>query len=257
MENFVGVILAGGFGFRMLPATKVINKALLPVYSSEGAVPMLYYPLHSLISCGIKRILIISSQEYCGRIIELFGDGGKFNVDLTYKIQDMNNPQKPPGIAGALKIAKDFTNNNKFAVILGDNFFEDKFGDYVENFLNSNYLCHIFLRKVKNPNRFGCAYLKNKEIKCIVEKPKIPKSNLIVTGLYFYSPQVYEVAGRLQVSRRGELEISDINNFYIEKNQIKYDVLKKYWSDMGTPESMVATQEFINKNNYKLGINKS
>jgi glucose-1-phosphate thymidylyltransferase len=254
MNEFLGVVLAGGFGTRMLPATKTINKALLPVYSSEGAVPMVCYPIYTLISGGIKKILIISSQEHCGRIIEFFGDGDKWGVDFTYKIQDMNNPHKPPGIASALKLAKDFTKDNKFAVVLGDNFFEDSIATSAYLFLNDDTTCDaaIFLKQVPDPERFGCAYIENERIVKIVEKPKNPTTDLAVTGLYFYTPDVYDIAEHLHVSKRGELEVTDINQHYVSEKRAGWSTLTGYWSDMGTPTSIVRTQDFIEGNNFKI-----
>jgi glucose-1-phosphate thymidylyltransferase len=252
-EEFVGVVLAGGFGTRMLPATKTINKALLPVYSSEGAVPMLCYPIYTLITGGVKKILVISSQEHCGRIIEFLGDGDRFNVDFTYKIQDMNNPKKPPGIASALKLAKSFTKDNKFAVILGDNFFESSIDGAVKFFLRSNCSFHAFLKEVSDPERFGCAFLNDDAtIDRIVEKPTNPLSKLAVTGLYLYTEDVYNIAETLQISKRGELEITDINQYYVERKNSEYTYLNGYWSDMGTPNSIMRTQEFIEKSKFKI-----
>jgi glucose-1-phosphate thymidylyltransferase len=237
----------------MLPATKTINKALLPVYSSEGAVPMVCYPIYTLITGGIKKILIISSQEHCGRIIEFFGDGDKWGVDFTYKIQDMNNPHKPPGIASALKLAKDFTKDNKFAVILGDNFFEDTIDTQVKACARTDQFdFYGFLKKVPDPERFGCAYIENGFVVKIVEKPRNPTTDLAVTGLYFYTPDVYDIAEHLHVSKRGELEVTDINQHYVSEKRAGWSTLTGYWSDMGTPTSMVRTQDFIECNNYKI-----
>lgn len=251
-KDFVGVVLAGGFGTRMLPATKTINKALLPVYSSEGAIPMVCYPVHTLITGGIRRILIISSQEHCGRIIEFFGDGAKLGVDFTYKIQDMNNPVNPPGIASALKLAKDFTRSNKFAVILGDNFFEDDVSKSIKHFTNSNCKARVFLKPVTDPERFGCATVFKNNIVSIVEKPKNPATNLAVTGLYLYTQDVYHITESLKVSNRGELEITDINQHYIENEDLTYTNLVGYWSDMGTPNSIMRTQEFLEASNFRI-----
>lgn len=229
------VILAGGLGTRMLPATNNINKHLLPVYTDLGAIPMLYFPISTIVKSGIKEILIISSREHCGRIIENLGDGREFNADFTYKIQDVKYTSL--GIASALKISQDFVGNKNFAVILGDNYFEDSFINEFNNFDNG---ASIFLKNVKNPRRFG-VYSNNS----IEEKPKNPKSNMAVTGLYLYSSDVFGFVKKLKVSKRGELEITDVNNFYCKNNLIKVNKVKGFWSDMGTPESIDQTQRFL------------
>jgi glucose-1-phosphate thymidylyltransferase len=246
------ILLAGGFGIRMLPATLKTNKGLLPVYSKEGAVPFLYYPIHTLKSSGFDKILIVSSQEHCGDIIEHFGDGYKFGVDFTYKIQDMNNPKKPIGIAGALKLAKDFVGDDRFAVILGDNFFEEIFLSQSSWFDDSQNLAHLFLKEVEDVNRFGCAEIEDGKITRIVEKPKCPLSNLAVTGLYFFTAGVFEELDKLVVSSRDELEISDINDYYVLLGKAGHTILDGFWSDTGVPLTMVKTHAFIIKNNYKI-----
>jgi glucose-1-phosphate thymidylyltransferase len=240
-----GVILAGGRGVRLQSFTCVSNKHLAPVYSDEGATPMIYYPIRTLVNSGIKEILIISSQEHSGDIIEYLGDGSKFNAEFTYKIQDMH---KTVGIAAALKIAQSFTKDESFAVILGDNYYEDSFSEEISQFSRSkNHAC-IFLKEVSDIHRFGCATLGiNGEVTKIVEKPKTPESNLAVTGLYLYTSNVYTVINTLIPSNRGELEVSDINHHYACDKRLASNVVKGFWSDMGTPNSMLHTQEHLNK----------
>lgn len=233
------VILAGGFGTRMLPATLNVNKHLLPVYTKSGAIPMLYFPIKTMVSSGVKDILIISSKEHCGKIIENLGDGTDFNANFTYRIQDIKNTY--PGIASALKISKDFVKNN-FAVILGDNYFEDNFS---KEFIDFEDGASIFVKKVENPKRFG-VFFDN----YIEEKPESPKSNLAVTGLYLYTKKVFDSLNDLKISKRGELEITDVNNFFCKKNNIVVNEVKGFWSDMGTPESIINTQNFINSLNF-------
>jgi len=241
-----GVILAGGKGTRMSPSTKVTNKHLLPVYSEQGAIPMIFYPIKTLVQSGITDILIISSREHCGHIIQNLGDGYNFGADFSYKIQDHNRVQL--GIASALKLAKNFVNEENFAVILGDNFYEDTFSDQVKEWNMGESPAAVFLKETTEIERFGCATLKGNYITKIVEKPKAPESNWAVTGLYFYTPQVFEIAETLKPSHRGELEITDINNYYCPN--LLGVKLKGFWSDMGTPNSIAKIQEFMQHHNF-------
>lgn len=246
------VILAAGSGTRMQPATLFTNKHLLPLYSNNGAVPMIMYPIQTLINSGITEILIITSKEHCGPIVEHLSDGSQFGVDFTYKIQDVNHVHM--GIASALQLAKNFTNDERFAVILGDNFFAESFKDKFIEFEKSNMKAHIFLKEVEDIKRFGCATMKNNKVTQIVEKPTSPESNLAVTGLYLYTPDVYNILPTLTVSQRNELEISDLNNMYVKYNMMSASILNSMWSDMGTPTSIKRTQEYIRKTNYKITL---
>lgn len=240
------VVLAGGTGSRMKPATAVTNKHMLPIYSDQGALPMIFYPINTLVSSGVEDILIISSKEHCGHIIQNLSDGHAFGANFTYKIQDVNRVSL--GIASALKLAKDFTKNEPFAVILGDNFYEDSFTETFATFKDSCTLsARVFVKEVPDPERFGV--YANGEIE---EKPSNPKSNLAVTGLYLYHPSVYEIAETLTPSGRGELEITDVNQFYCRKNSMDITHINGFWSDMGTPNSAQRTQEFVSSSNYKI-----
>ena len=245
------VILAGGKGTRLSPSTRVTNKHLLPVYTPSGAFPMIYYPIRTLISGGIHDILIVSSREHCGHIIENLSDGYDFQADFSYKIQDTDHVEM--GIASALKLAKNYVNDEKFAVILGDNFFEDCFKEQFETFQQQDAPAVVFLKEVEDIRRFGCATIDESthQVTKIVEKPRLPESNWAVTGLYLYTPQVFEVADTLKPSGRSELEVTDINNYYCGKG-LSPAFVKGYWSDMGTPESLVRTQEFITQSNFRL-----
>jgi glucose-1-phosphate thymidylyltransferase len=224
----------------MRPATTVTNKHLLPVYGPKGAIPMIFYPIATLVNSGVRDILVISSKEHSGSIIQNLGDGFAFGANFSYKIQDVNRMEM--GIASALKLARGFTDSDPFAVILGDNFFEDEFRDEFEGFESSasEEAC-IFLKTVADPDRFG-VYHEGK----IEEKPRLPKSNMAVTGLYLYRRGVYEMAERLVPSGRGELEITDINQEYCDRGSMRVSQVRGFWSDMGTPASMVRTQEFVN-----------
>jgi glucose-1-phosphate thymidylyltransferase len=266
-----GVVLAGGFGTRMLPSTKVINKHLLPVYSDQGAIPMIFYPINTLIRSGINDILIITSDEAAGLIVETLGDGKRFgkNVTFTYKIQNMHDPENPVGIASALKLAKNFTGEEFFAVILGDNFYQESFYNQINEFKTSEISlksvddlypkAHVFIKSVTDPERFGVAKIENKKVVKIVEKPKEFISNYAVTGLYLYTPHVYDLLPNLQISSRGELEVSDINDWYVNKGLMECSILEGYWTDMGITATMEKTQEFIHKNKFKLsyGLNNA
>ena len=246
-----GIILAGGLGTRMQPATISTNKHVLPVYSKHGAVPMIDYPINTLSEAGITEILIITSQEHCGIIVDYLGDGYSRGLDFTYKIQEMNDPERPPGIASALKLCEGFTNNDDFVVVLGDNYFEPEIeiGRHLNQWSNDvKTECGLFLKYTVDWKRFGVAKLGegNKIIK-IVEKPSEFVSSFAVTGMYYYTPDVYKIAETITPSNRGELEITDINNHYASIGNIKHFTLGGFWSDMGTPESMINTLNFINK----------
>jgi glucose-1-phosphate thymidylyltransferase len=261
------VILCGGRGTRLSPQTEITNKHLLPIYTKFGAIPMIWYPLNTLIKSGSKEILIISSQEHCGDIIEFLGDGKRFGVDLTYKVQDHNDKSRPVGIAGALKLISNWVHNEPFAVILGDNFYEDSFKREFDKFktkffeTQKNYLgslfAHVFIKEVPDPQRFGVATIKDGKVIKIVEKPKEPESNYAVTGLYLYTPHIFSLLPNLKVSGRGELEVSDINNWYTNGGvMLEATIIPNKWSDMGVPESMLSTTEYINKIGYTINFPK-
>jgi glucose-1-phosphate thymidylyltransferase len=248
------VLLAGGKGTRLLESTKIHNKHLLPVYSSQGATPMIFFPLNTLIRSGAKKILIVSSQEHCGNLIELLGDGKRFgsDIDFTYKIQDHHDESRPVGIASALALAKDFVGKEKFSVILGDNFYENEFSYDFINFEKGNSDSHIFLKSVHDIKRFGCAEVDSSgKVLNIVEKPEFPKSSLAVSGLYLFTPDVFEVAKMFKPSSRNEMEIADILDFYTKKGTITYTVIKNFWHDLGTSQSMRDATDYINKIGFK------
>jgi glucose-1-phosphate thymidylyltransferase len=228
-----GVILAGGTGSRMMPCTKVTNKHLLPVYNK----PMIYYPLEKLIESGIKDILIVSGPGHAGHFLNLLGSGKEFGVRLTFEIQD-----EAGGIAQALGLAEDFADKGPVTVILGDNIFEDSIRLDVKNFLGG---ARVFLKEVDSPQRFGVAELKNDRVVNIEEKPKNPKSKYAVTGLYIYDNDVFDVIKTLKPSGRGELEITDVNNHYIKKGKMQASMLKGFWSDAGTFDSLMRASQLV------------
>ncbi|ODS42962.1 MAG: spore coat protein [Candidatus Altiarchaeales archaeon IMC4] len=221
-----GVILAGGTGSRLMPLTKVTNKHLLPVYDK----PMIYYPLNTLIGAGIDDILIVSGPGHAGHFLNLLGSGKDFGVRLTYEIQD-----DAGGIAHALSLAQDFSDEEEIAVILGDNIFEDTIVEKIHGFKKG---AKIFLKGIENPRRFGVPELIGGRIISIEEKPKNPKSSYAVTGLYLYDFEVFDIIKTLKPSPRGELEITDVNNWYIKKRKMDYGIIDGFWSDAGTFESL-------------------
>lgn len=227
-----GIILAGGSGSRLHPLTKVTNKHLLPVYNK----PMIYYPLKTLIDAGIKDILIVSGRGHAGHFLELLGSGEEFNIELSYAVQE-----KPGGIAQALGLARKFVKDNTVAVILGDNIFPDtvfKFDDFSNG-------AKIFLKEVQDAQRFGVANIQNGHLVSVEEKPETPPSNLAVTGLYLYDTKVFGIIDRLKPSSRGELEITDVNNWYIRNKEMCYETIKGFWTDAGTFESMFRATSFV------------
>ena len=227
-----GIILAGGTGTRLSPLTQVTNKHLLPVYKK----PMIYWPLETLIQCGIKNVLIISGRGHAGHFLDLLGSGRKFGIDLSYDIQE-----EAGGIAHALSIAEDFADNGKVAVILGDNIFMNakEIKNGVRDFQKQRRGAKIFLKSVSDASRFGVADIRRGRVIGIEEKPERPKSNLAVTGMYLYDNQVFQVIKVLKPSKRGELEITDVNNHYVKKNQMSYHILKSEWTDAGTFDSLL------------------
>lgn len=237
-----GVILAGGTGSRLSPITKVTNKHLLPVHDK----PMIYYPLFSLINAGIRKILVITGNECAGDFMKLLGSGRDFGVDLTYKIQD-----GALGIANALSLAEDFVGKDKFIVILGDNIFTDDITGEMEAFKNGSEESRIFLKEVPDAERFGVAELKGNRIVGIEEKPKNPKSGLIVTGIYMYTPGVFDIIRSLKPSARGEYEITDVNNDYIRRGTLAYSIMKGHWTDAGTFDSLFRATSLIKEKENK------
>jgi glucose-1-phosphate thymidylyltransferase len=228
-----GVILAGGTGSRLYPLTKVTNKHLLPIYDK----PMIYYPLQTLISAGIKDIMIVSGRGHAGHFLELLGSGLEMGVHFTFEIQE-----EAGGIAQALSFAEDFVDGDNVTVILGDNIFQDNIKEDVAAF---SIGAKIFLKEVTNARRFGVAELDGNRVIGIEEKPENPKSNFAVTGLYIYDCEVFDVIKTLRPSGRGELEITDVNNYYINKDMIRYRVLDGFWSDAGTFESLFRASELV------------
>lgn len=233
-----GVVLAGGTGMRLMPLTKVTNKHLLPV----GHKPMIYYPIEKLTSIGIEEVLIVTGIEHMGDVVSLLGSGKGFGCRFTYKVQD-----EAGGIAQALGMAENFANGRQLVVILGDNIFRASLKSYAEKFIAQKNGARILLKQVPNPQRFGVAELSGGKVIGIEEKPKKPKSDYVVTGIYFYDSTVFDIIRTLKPSARGELEITHVNEVYITKGELSYNILDGWWTDAGTFESFVKANELVIK----------
>ncbi|MEF3353290.1 sugar phosphate nucleotidyltransferase [Paenibacillus sp. GYB006] len=229
-----GIILAGGTGSRLYPLTKVTNKHLLPV----GKYPMIFYSINKLKESDITDILIVTGKEHMGDVVSLLGSGREMDVSFTYKVQD-----EAGGIAQALDLAEHFVGEDQMVVILGDNVFEDDIRLYVDNFREQKFGARILLQEVSDPQRFGVAELENNRIISIEEKPKNPKSNYAVTGIYMFDHRVFNIVKTLKPSARGELEITDVNNAYIELGELSFDILKGWWTDAGTHASLAKAND--------------
>ena len=233
-----GIILAGGKGKRLYPLTKVTNKHLLPV----GKEPMIFNPIKKLIECDIKDILIVTSNEHMGDVVNLLGSGEEFGCEFTYKVQSESK-----GIADALKIAESFSNNEKIVVILRDNITTASIKPYVDSFSKMEKGAKVLLKKVNDPSRYGIAALDEQQVIEIQEKPENPKSDFAVIGYYMYDSKVFDIIKKLQPSARGEYEITDVNNEYIKLGELTYDILNGEWTDAGTFESLnYANKIFLN-----------
>lgn len=226
-----GVILAGGLGKRLFPLTKITNKHLLPVYNK----PMIYCPVQTLVDAGIKDILIVTGGHHAGEFLRLLGNGAEFGLKhINYTYQDGEG-----GIADALKLAQHFAGNSRIVVILGDNIIEKDIKKPVNEFCKQPKGAKILLKKVEDPERFGVAEFKGKKIVSIEEKPKKPKSDYAVTGIYMYDSKVFDIAKALKPSKRGELEITDVNNAYLKRGELTYSILDGWWTDSGTFDSLL------------------
>ncbi len=225
-----GIILAGGLGSRLFPVTKVTNKHLLPVYDQ----PMIFYPIQAFVEAGIRDILIVTGGNSAGDFLELLGNGNEFGLNhLNYTYQSGHG-----GIAEALGLARHFADDDKVCVVLGDNIFHDSLRAAVDNSEKQEKGARIMLKEVADPRRFGVAELRGGRVVNIEEKPSRPKSNLVVTGIYFYDSQAFDIIDTLKPSARNELEVTDLNNRFIEMGQMEYEIMDGWWSDAGTFESL-------------------
>ena len=238
-----GVILAGGLGSRLRPLTNVTNKHLLPIYDR----PMIFYPLETLVRAGIRDILIVTGGNNAGDFLRLIGNGSAFGLNhVNYSYQKGEG-----GIAEALGLAQYFADGEKLVVILGDNIFEKEITEHVEAFKHQPLGAKILIKKVLDPERFGVVVFRNGKVTAIEEKPKRPKSSYIVTGVYMYDAQVFDIIRTLRPSARGELEITDVNNAYIRRHQMSYSILKGWWSDCGTFDSLLRASLLVSKKEIK------
>ena len=225
-----GVILAGGLGSRLYPLTKITNKHLLPVYDR----PMIYYPIQAMVNAGITDIMIVTGGRKSGDFLSLLGNGADFGLKhLNYTYQ-----QGEGGIAEALGLAEHWASGDSLCVILGDNIIQYNVAKAVSDFKAQARGAKIILKEVHDPERFGVAEIKGGKVIGIVEKPKQPKSNLAVIGIYLYDPRVFQIIKTLKPSDRGELEITDVNNWFIQDGSMSYEVLPGWWTDAGTFESL-------------------
>ena len=231
-----GIILSGGNGTRLYPLTKITSKQLLPVYNK----PMIYYPLETLLKAGRKDILIIVSPQHSEDYIKLLGKGDEFGATFEFKVQ-----AKPEGLAQAFILGEQFIGSDNVCMVLGDNIFEDDFSETIKNFKSGG---QVFAKEVHDPERFGVVKFNDQmQAVQIEEKPTTHISNFAITGLYVYDNRVVEVAKQVKPSARGELEITDLHNWYLKNNELKVDIVKGQWFDAGTFESLFKATELAYK----------
>lgn len=243
MVHLKGIILAGGLGTRLLPLTKVTNKHLLPV----GLEPMIYHQVKQLVTADITDILIITSTNHMGDVVNLLGSGREFGCEFTYKVQE-----EALGIAHALAMAEHYVGNHSMVVLLGDNIFEYSLKPYIENFKTQKAGARVILKEVGDPERYGVAALDEYQVIEITEKPVNPQSPYAVVGVYMYPPDVFDIIRTVAFSPRGEFEITSVNNEYIKRGTLKYDILQGRWTDAGTFDSLAEANRILQASENKL-----
>ncbi len=232
-----GIILAGGLGKRLYPLTKVTNKHLLPVYNK----PMIYYPVETLIRAGIDDIMIVTGGNNAGDFLRLLGNGHDFGLKhINYTYQEGEG-----GIAAALSLAEHFAGGEKIVVILGDNIIEGSIKNAVMDFEKQKEGAKLLLKEVPDPERFGVVEFEGDKVINIEEKPEKPKTNYVVIGIYMYDSAVFDITRTLRPSGRGELEITDVNNAYIERGTVTYEILDGWWTDAGTFDSLMRANQLV------------
>ncbi|HOO38087.1 MAG TPA: sugar phosphate nucleotidyltransferase [Deltaproteobacteria bacterium] len=234
-----GVVLAGGLGTRLYPLTKVTNKHLLPVYDK----PMIYYPIEALTNAGIKEIMVVTGGNNAGDFLRLLGNGKEFGLNrIHYAYQEGEG-----GIAEALSLAEAFAEGRPICVVLGDNIIENNIIEAVGAYKAQGGGARIMLKEVPDPERFGVPVFAGEKIVRVEEKPKDPKSSYAVIGIYMYDSKVFDIIGGLEPSQRGELEITDVNNAYIEAGTMKWSLLDGWWTDAGTIQSLLRASNMVEK----------
>ena len=219
-----GVVLAGGLGTRLYPLTRITNKHLLPIYD----MPMIYYPILTLVNAGIKEIILVTGGNSAGDFLRLLGDGTQFGLKrLHYTYQEKEN-----GIAHAILLTAEFIGNDNFIVILGDNILDGSVAHAAKEFEKEKG-AKVLLKKVPNPSQYGVPVIEGKKITKVIEKPKVPPSNYAVMGVYMYNSQVFDIIRRLKPSSRGELEVSDVNDWYASHGELSYEIFNGWWGDAG------------------------
>ncbi|MCX7013918.1 MAG: sugar phosphate nucleotidyltransferase [Candidatus Sumerlaeota bacterium] len=231
-----GVVLAGGTGSRLYPLTRVTNKHLLPV----GHEPMIFHPIKKMTQAGITKIMVVTGVEHMGSLVGLLGSGREFGCDFTYRVQD-----EAGGIAQALSLAEDFAAQERLVVILGDNLFKDPIAPFIARFLDQEEGARVALKSVRDPQRFGVAEIEGNKVIRITEKPDNPTSDYAVTGLYLYDHSLFDVIRRLKPSPRGEYEITDVNNAYLEAGKLEFDILSGWWTDAGAFSSLALANQLV------------
>lgn len=242
-SNLKGVILAGGVGTRLNPLTEITNKHLLPV----GQEPMIWHSVRHLVDAAIKDILVVTSTHHMGSIVQSLGSGIRFGCDFTYRVQE-----EAGGIAHALGLARNFAGGDRLVVLLGDNIFEYAIAPHIDEFRRQKTGARVLLKRVGDPERFGIASLDEKFIVEIEEKPSEPKSDYAVVGCYMYDAQVFKFIDQIEPSARGELEITSVNNLYIDKDQLRYSFVRGRWTDAGTFESLNEANELLLANRNEI-----
>lgn len=237
MAEIRGVILAGGLGARLAPLTCVTNKHLLPVYNK----PMIFYPIETLVTAGITEILIVTGGDFAGDFLKVLGTGRESGVRRL----KFTHQEREGGVADALRLAEQFAEGERICVVLGDNILENSIRSSAEAFRIQQRGARILLKEVPDAERFGVVELEGKRITRIIEKPSDPPTNLAVIGVYFYDAEVFNIIRTLKPSGRGELEITDVNNAYLERNSLEYDVLDGWWTDAGTFESLYRASTLV------------
>ncbi len=238
-----GVLLAAGLGTRLKPLTLATSKMLVPVYDK----PMILHALNTLVASGVTKVLVVIGRDNCEGIVKLIGDGSDWGVQASYVVQ---NERK--GTANAVLQAELFANGDKFVVMAGDNVFQDSFKKELESFKKSKFKGMLFLKKVSDPSRYGVAEVNGNKILKIIEKPKEPKSDLAVTGLYFLDPSVFDFIRKITPSPRGEYEITDLFSHLASQNQLSYSIVQNYWSDVGTIQSLSDASHYFSKLSNKI-----